>query len=372
MDLAIVSMGLLDPLYIAFGWVMRVLYTTIDNYGIVIIVFTIILRGLMIPLGIHQQKATIKQQALQGEIAEIARQYPGDKAKQGEMQMELYKRHGASPLSGCLPAIVQLIIIWPIFRIIQAPLQYIMNITPDNLKSIATLLNSIQDSTGTALISARELSQIANNNIPVINALNANASALGQVISQKLMTMNQLIDVHFLGMNLGLTPTYLPARLFGDQKWIYLPLLVFPLVVVLTTLFQMKITTMTMPNRKKRLEEKAREKKNSAKKGQTPEDQTESMMKSMNIMMPIFMLWTTFSMPAAMGLYWIIGNIMMILQSLLIYFLYTRRLEHPADGLTVPVAAVPVSQPEQPAKQIGTPSRQPASPADQKPKKRRG
>ncbi len=50
-------------------------------------------------------------------------------------------------------------------------------------------------------------------------------------------------------------------------------------------------------------------------------------MKSMNVLMPIFMLWTTFSLPAAMGLYWIVGNIMMILQSVVIYFIFTKKME---------------------------------------------
>ena len=89
----------------------------------------------------------------------------------------------------------------------------------------------------------------------------------------------------------------------------------------------MRITRLTMPNRKKREEDREREKINPARAGQAPEDKSESMMKSMNVIMPIFMLVTTFSMPASMGLYWIIGNIMMILQSVLIYYLFTRRLE---------------------------------------------
>ncbi|NLM77249.1 MAG: membrane protein insertase YidC, partial [Ruminococcaceae bacterium] len=109
----VIAMGLLDPLYTAFGWVMRVLYDFTGNFGLVIILFTIVVRGLMIPLGIKQQKSTLKQQALQGEIANIQRMYPNDKAKQSELQMALYKKHGASPLSGCLPSILQLIIIWP-------------------------------------------------------------------------------------------------------------------------------------------------------------------------------------------------------------------------------------------------------------------
>ena len=66
---------------------------------------------------------------------------------------------------------------------------------------------------------------------------------------------------------------------------------------------------------------------NPARAGQTPDDKSESMMKTMNYIMPIFMLVTTFSMPASMGLYWIIGNIMMIAQSVYIYYFFTKRIE---------------------------------------------
>ncbi|MDD2534093.1 MAG: YidC/Oxa1 family membrane protein insertase [Eubacteriales bacterium] len=327
MELATVSMfSIFDPLYLAFGWTMRMMYNTLDNYGLVIIVFTVILRGLMIPLGIHQQKSTIKQQSLQGEIAEIQRLYPNDKAKQSELQMALYKKHGASPVAGCLPAILQLLIIWPIFQIMRAPLQYIMNVSKENLTGIGSLLETA------GLITATEAKNATGNNIPLMNALHQNAAALGQVVDKGLMELRQLIDVNFMGINLGLTPSWKPADLFGAGMIQYLPLLIFPVLVVLTTMLSMKITTATMPNRKKKAEDKEREKKNPARTGQTPEDKTESMMKSMNIMMPLFMLWTTFTMPAALGLYWIIGNIMAAIQSLIIYMLYTRKLEDKKHG----------------------------------------
>jgi YidC/Oxa1 family membrane protein insertase len=141
----LVSVGLVsvfEPLYIAFGWAMRYLYGLFDNYGLVIIVFTIILRGLMIPLGVHQQKAMIRQQALQGELMEIQRLYPNDRAKQSELQMQLYQKHGASPLAGCLPALLQLIIIWPIFQIFRAPLVHIMQVSRENVTAIAQLLRT--------------------------------------------------------------------------------------------------------------------------------------------------------------------------------------------------------------------------------------
>ena len=332
MDLTLVSLGLMDPLYIAFGWVMRLLYEIIGNYGLVIIVFTVVLRGIMIPLGIHQQKSMIKQQSLQGEINEIKRLYPDDKAKQSELQMELYKKNGASPLSGCLPSILQLIIIWPIFRIIQAPLKYIMQISTENLNNIGTYLNTVMVN-GAPLITANHAKAAATMNIPILNALNANGSSLANVVKSGWMRLDQLINVDFLGMNLGLTPSWKPADLFGKETMgSYLPLLIIPLLVLITTLIQMRFARITTPNRKKKAEDKEREKLNPARQGQSPQDSTESMMKSMNIIMPIFMLWTTFTMPSAMGLYWIVGNIMGIIQSLMIYFLFTKRIEkHEAE-----------------------------------------
>lgn len=335
MNLAVFALGIFDPLYIAFGWVMRVLYYLLGNYGMMIIVFTIILRGLMIPLGIKQQKSSLKQQALQGELGEIQRAYPNDKAKQQQLQMELYKRHGASPLSGCLPSLLQLIIIWPIFYLFRAPLQYIMGLTADKINGIGTLLNTL------GLIDANQLKMVSSNNIPIINALSTNYAALAQAVNSGLMRLDQLIDLKFLGLNLGLVPAWQPAQLFGTEWKTYVPLLIFPILTILTTMFQMRIMRLTMPNRKKRAEDKAREKSNPARSGQTPEDKSESMMKTMNYLMPVFMLWTTFTMPAALGLYWIVGNLMMILQSVLVYFLFTKRLEQvekAATAKTVPEA----------------------------------
>ena len=324
MDLYVVpvALGLLDPLYIAFGWFMKVLYDAMGNYGLVIIVFTLILRAVMIPLGIHQQKSSIKQQALSGEIAEIQRAYPNDKQKQSEMQMALYKKHGASPLSGCLPSIIQLIIIWPIFQIIRAPLRYITGVAAENLEKIGALLQTA------GWISENDAKNAATQNIPLLNALGEHAASLAAAVNQGFLSIGQLLDLRFLGINLGLIPSWKPAELFGSESWqTYLPLLIIPAIVLITTVVQLRITRLTMPNRKKKAEDKEREKINPARAGQAPEDKSESMMKSMNIIMPIFMLWTTFTMPAALGLYWIVGNIMAILQSVLIYFLFTRKLE---------------------------------------------
>jgi YidC/Oxa1 family membrane protein insertase len=332
----VVVLSLMDPLYIAFGWVMRVLYDVTGNFGTVIILFTIILRGLMIPLGINQQKSSLKQRALQGEIAAIQRAYPNDKQKQSQLQMELYKKHGASPLKGCLPAILQLIIIWPIFRIIQAPLVHLMGVTGEKIESIAAYLNGLTNASGDPLLAESLMNRAVMDNMPLVDILNNNASALAEVVNRGYLRIDQLINLRLFGLDLSLRPSYDPRIIFGAETWpAYLPLLAIPILVVLTTLIQLRITRMTTPNRKQAKEDKEREKINPARAGQAPEDKSESMMKTMNFIMPIFMLITTFSMPASMGLYWIIGNTMMIAQSVYIYLFFTKRIEKAQQGAVV-------------------------------------
>ncbi len=318
---------LFNPLYVAFGWFMKVLYDFMGNYGLTIIVFTVILRGLLIPLGVKQQKSTIKQQALAGEVAEIQRTYPNDKAKQSEMQMALYKKHGTSLGAGCLPSILQLIILIPIFQIFQRPLQFIMGVASENLDKIGQLLFNTMPTLFPAKDAVEAGTKAVASNMSVLNILSEHSATLSNVVDKGLMNANQLIDLSFLGMNLGETPRWIPAELFGDKWQTYVPLLIFPVLIVITMIIQMRIARVTMPNFKKRMEAKAREKLNPARAGQSPEDKTDSMMKTMNLVMPAVMLLTTFSMPAAMGLYWIIGNVMATLQSLLIYFLYTKKIE---------------------------------------------
>ena len=318
------SMGILDPLYTAFGFIMRVLYDVFSNFGIVIILFTIMLRAFMIPLGVKQFKGTIKQQGMSKELEDIKRRYGNNKEEMQKAQQALYAKTGFSPLSGCLPSIVQLIIIWPVYRIISAPLVHISGVPIENITG-ENGLGKIASELG--LISENVLKQIERMNIPIVNALNDSPAFLSRALTEGLIKIDQLLDLRFLGMNLGLNPTWKPELLFGDQMSVYLPLIVIPILSVTTTFLSMKITQWTAPNRKKLLEEKERAKKNPAKNSQEAPDPTAGMTKSMTWFMPLFTLWISFTLPAAMGLYWIVGNIMMMAQQFLLYNLITKRTE---------------------------------------------
>ncbi len=329
----IASMSIMDPLYSAFGFVMRILYDIFRNYGVVIILFTIMLRALMIPLGVKQYKGTIKQQGMSKELEELKRKYGGNKEAYAKAQQELYAKTGFSPLAGCLPSIIQLIIIWPVYRIISAPLVHIMGVPADAVGKLVTA-NGTTTVTGLTkivydlgMMTEAQAKNAELMNIPIINALNSSVEVLGKALHEGLIKVGQLIDLHFLGLNLGINPSYKPSVLFGSEMGTYLPLLAIPILAVVTTWMSMKVSQWTAPNRKQLEEEKERAKKNPAKSAQEAPDPTAGMTKSMTWFMPLFTLWISFTMPAAMGLYWVIGNIMSMVQQYLFFFLIAKRTE---------------------------------------------
>ena len=172
--------------------------------------------------------------------------------------------------------------------------------------------------------SLRALSEI--NHIGLIDLLNHNADFMHKCIDKGYIAMGQMIDLNFLGVDLTKVPSWKPLEIIREPS-VYLPLLMFPLLVVVINLVQMKLMQFLKPGYKEQKEAKQREKNNPARAGQTPEDQAEATTKMMNWMMPVIMLITTFSLPAAMGLYWVIGGIMGIVTNLITYFMFTKPYE---------------------------------------------
>ena len=308
----------MDLLYSLFGWITRVFYDFFGNYGIAIIALTVLIRGLLIPLNIKSQKSMIKMQALSSKQAELQRKYGDDKQKLQEEMMKMQQENGAMGLSGCLLPFLQLFFIWPIYRIVSGPLIYLSQVTKENIASMIELGESMN------LFSGAVSEKI---HIGLVSALNTNGEFLNQCISKGYIALDQLLDLHFLGIDLTMVPSFNPAQIIAEPK-VYLPLLLFPILVVLTQVFSMQFAKFLKPGYKQEQEAKQRAKNNPAREGQIQENSsTEMTMKMMNWTMPLIMLVTTFTMPAAMGLYWIVGGIMGIITQLLVFVLFTRPYE---------------------------------------------
>ena len=98
----------LSPLTLAFGWLLRALHSVIPNYGIAIILLTIMVRVVTTPLTMKQMRSMERMRALQPKLQELKDKYPDDRQKQSEEMMQLYRREGVNPLGGCLPMVLQL------------------------------------------------------------------------------------------------------------------------------------------------------------------------------------------------------------------------------------------------------------------------
>lgn len=311
------SLSILDPLYQVFGALMRFMYAWLQNYGLVIIAVNLAIKTLLLPVNMRMSKNMARQLFLQDDINEIKRVYANDPQKAQTAQMDLMKQHNVSMTGGCLPQILQLAVLIAIWRPIQQPLYYIAGVTSENLQNIAQLLVDKGHVAETAL------KTLGNSDVGILAALRSHGEVLAQAVDKGWIQLRQVLDLNFLGMDLGVTPSFLPAKLFGPESSTYLPLFLLVLVMVATMLLQLWLSRKSMPQQMRTKEEKQRDASNPAKQDQVQE-QSACMMKSMNIMMPAMMIWMAFTLPAAMALFWLTSNIMGIIQSLLSYKFYTQ------------------------------------------------
>lgn len=262
-----------------FGYMLEAIYNVVNNYGIAIIIFTIIVKLVMLPISIKQQKTMKKSAKMQVKIKEIQEKYSNDQVRQSQEMMDLYKKENMSPFSGCLSSIVQFILILSVFYLVSKPLTYMKHIDSTVLDNYAT---QITEETGETL-RYREIA----------------------IIKEKgSVDENVYLNMNFLGLDLS----DIPSQNYTNWK-VY----VIPGLYVLTSIFSMRLTTSM---NKKSKEEK--EKENKDKEKDKEQDAMEEMNKQMNMMMPIMAVSIACIAPLGLALYWLISNIMMILERLVI------------------------------------------------------
>lgn len=125
---------------IPFGWVMRLCYMLIKNYGIALLLFTVIMKLIMLPSSIKQQKSSARMARLAPKREQIAKKYANNREKQNEAMMELYNQEGVSPTGGCGSMIITYIILFAIIEVVYAPLTYISGLPSDKINAATTTL----------------------------------------------------------------------------------------------------------------------------------------------------------------------------------------------------------------------------------------
>lgn len=276
------------PLYWLFGVCMEFLLSVLNNqYFVAIIIFTVLTRIVLLPANLHQQKATAKTARLTPKIQKIQKKYPDpkDRNKLNQEMNDLYAREGHNPMQmGCGPLIFQLVFLMGIVGIIYYPLSYIIGIS--NIGDYADELTKFLESVDYS------------GNYLQLGILENWAQYKDQLIAQmpELFTAERVADIDAFrsGMYLGgLDMTAIP-------HWKDGVIVLIPIFSLLTSLASSGISMLIQ------------KKTNPAMAQQT------ASMVAMMLMMPFFSFYITFKVPAAVGFYWIISNVVSLLQQLFI------------------------------------------------------
>ena len=264
----------MNPLYILgwpLGYVMEWIYKLIPNYGWDIIIFTIVIRLLSIPLQLNQQKSMAKMSAFQPMMMEIQTKYKDKPEKQQEEMLKLQQDYGYSPTAGCVPMLLNFLVMFGVIGVVYNPLERIFHISAAALTAAGEALTA----SGVAFTAITRDTNI------IAQVVAGNGGVLGCFSAEQIATITEFSQhMNFLGIDLTRIPK------LGLSLDIVLPLLSV-ITMLLSTHISMKAS------------------------GQ----QMQGSMKLTMYMMPLMYLFFCFTFPLAFSLYYVISNIVMTVQT---------------------------------------------------------
>lgn len=312
-----------------FGYILNFIYELIKNYGLAIILFSILLKVLLLPLTIKQQKTLKKSQKMQSELKVIQERYKNDPEKLNQEMMALYKRENMSPFSGCLSSIIQLILLLGMFYLVRNPLTYMKKVDTDlisNYKEKITLeLGENSISTAYPEISIvkyinNKIDGLEEDKVDVIElddlVDDKNEAEIDETLESEKIEGNKEIDIDknlYINMQfLGLDLSNIPKENYQDIK-----VFIIPVLYIISSIISIRLTQkQTQQVVKLKQENEENNTDNSEKTEQ--EEMTAQMSKSMNLMMPILAVSVSVIAPLGLALYWLVNNVLMIVERIVI------------------------------------------------------
>lgn len=264
-------------LYQPISWLLNLFYNLVSNYGVAIFLLTLIIRMVLLPSSIRQQRGTAKQIRMKPKIAKIQKKYGTDKRKVQEETQALYAREGYNPMSaGCLPMILNLVVMIGLYNVIYNPLTFILKLPKDLIEQAknALMATGIPQSSGMEMVMMNHFDKL-----PMLS---------GQGVETLKAGFN------FLGLDLTMKPEFTNFNII----WI---------IPLLSGLTSFAVSFLTMRKQKQT----------------NPEMSSNPMMGCMTYGMPLFSLYIAFNFPAGVGFYWICSNIIAFVQTYVVNKIYS-------------------------------------------------
>ena len=279
-----------------FGQLLAWLYQLTDSYGIALILFAIVVKVVLLYPTAKGKRSTMKMSRLAPRVKAIQEKYANDPQKQNEAVRALYQEEGVSMGGGCLWSLLPLLLLFPLYAIIREPIKYMLG-EGENLAVIMNTLKGLNPDLGAVGSVTNVYEQVIA--APMLPQFAEQLKAAIPTISDATL---RGIDTSFLGINLGLEPTFAVWNSTYTWTWSNIGASLIPLLSAGTQVLSMFISQKL--NNSLVTDEKGLQDKETAKNSQQGKQG-----KMMLWMMPLMSLWIGYSIPCALSLYWLIQGL---------------------------------------------------------------
>ena len=293
----VLAFSLMDIFTVPFGYIMEWLYRLTSNYGVSLILFSLIVKLILLYPSLRGKKGMMKMSRLNPQLKKLEAKYGDDKEAYQKATVALYKAEGVSPTSGCLWSMLPLLLLFPLYAVVRQPLTYLLHLNADQVSKIIEILKNGGVALGESTRSSFYQQMVAASHIPEF------ADQIRAALPGISETALRGVNFNFLGLDLSATPNF---RIWNLEAydWAHIGLFLLPLfsaaVQLVTALATQKLNNSVVTDEKGERDKSA--------------DAVNSTAKSMLYMGPIMSLWIGFIMPAALSIYWIAQGVFSAVQ----------------------------------------------------------
>ena len=270
-----------------FGYVLWAAYSFVNNFGIAIIIFTLVFKVVLFPSSVKQQKSMAANSKLQARQRALQEKYGNDKQRYNEELQKLYEKENVSPFSGCLTSLLPMFVMLGIYYSVVRPLSNVLHIAGDKVAQLTEYVNSIP---GLSLNVSSIYSEIEL--LRIFDSISTQSGVSNILTGDEIEKIKLLSGgFEFFGLDLLSTPKFAGG-------WI----LLIPVLCLVTSVGSQVFMMFMKGN---------------------PMSQQQGCMKYMFIALPVLTAWIAYTVPAAVGFYWICSTVFGFVQTLIMNKFYS-------------------------------------------------
>lgn len=291
---------------IPFAWLVRLFYNLTGSYGMAIILFTLVVKLIMVPFQMKSKKSMMRMSRMSGRLQEIQKKYANNQAKQTEEMQKLYAEEGINPMSGCLWSLLPFPILLALYSIIRQPITHFMMLSQDVVQQMVDAVTGagldvsgiVQMKDGAAVVRDGITQLLPYGQINLVKTIASEMPEMGS-------TVDGWINMNYTSFGLDMAANPWSMVTGFTFTWAAIGLILIP---ILAGGSQWLMTKITM-------------------KHQPAADPSAASANRMMMFMPLFSVYIAFTMPAALGVYWIAQSAFAAVQEFFMGTFFNKKLE---------------------------------------------